>query len=64
MDLVETQRATLIDYRNYMSDMYVCFSTREKDFINEYGPEKERAIEMRTPLFFLYELQTYRVGRM
>lgn len=38
-DLAETQRATLDNYVEIPADMYVCFSSREKEFISRYGAE-------------------------
>ncbi|KYZ77834.1 hypothetical protein AXX12_17380 [Anaerosporomusa subterranea] len=61
-DLVVTQRATLGDYRNTMADIYVCYSTREKEFINDFGAEKVCAIEMRAPAIFFIQIAKIPAG--
>jgi len=55
-DLVETQRYTLDDYGKFPADMYVCFSSREQEFINRHGSEKVCSIEMRAPASFFIKI--------
>jgi len=61
-DLVEIQTATLDDYANYPADLYVCFSTREKDFISRYGDGKVCSIEMRPPAVFFIQIALIPAG--
>jgi len=54
-DLVDTKKANLSDYTNYSGDMYVCYSSREKEFVTKFGDEKVMALELRAPaIFFIH----------
>ena len=55
-DMVDTEKATLKEYTNYSGDVYVCFSNREKEFINKYGAKKVAAVEMRAPALFFIQI--------
>ena len=55
-DLVEIQVASLNDYTNYAGDMYVCYASRQKEFVSRYGEEKVIALELRPPALFFIEV--------
>jgi hypothetical protein len=57
-DLVDTKRANLNEYANYSGDMYVCYASREKEFVAKLGVEKVIALELRPPaVFFIHVAQ-------
>ena len=51
-DLAETTPANLNEYANYTGDLYVCYASREKEFIARFGAEKVVAMELRPPAAF------------
>lgn len=60
--LVETQKATMQDYKNYPADMYVCFINREQEFAAQYGTEKIIAMELRPPGMFFVQVARIPAG--
>lgn len=54
-NLVDTKRSNLHEYTNHSGDMYVCYASREKEFISKFGDEKVMALELRPPaMFFIH----------
>ncbi len=61
-EMVETQRATLDNYGSFSTDMYICFSNREKEFVDRYGADKVCALEMRPPVPFFVQVARIPAG--
>lgn len=61
-DLADTMRATLKEYANYTGDMYICYASREKEFVAEFGEKKVVAMELRPPAVFFIQVAQIPAG--
>jgi hypothetical protein len=61
-NLVATKRANLNEYANYSGDMYVCYASREPEFVGKFGVEKVIALELRPPAVFFIRVAQIPAG--
>lgn len=60
--MVEIELATYAEYADRSADMLVCFSSREKEFIEKFGANKVIGLEMLAPTSFFVKVARIAAG--
>jgi hypothetical protein len=60
--MVEIELATYADYATRSADMLVCFSSREKEFVEKFGAKKVISLEMLAPTRFFVKVARIAAG--